>query len=154
MSQHSEDRLEQSAPGPADPQSARILPFERPPSDLQRAVQLRAQETMELERERDREANKPAPLRWLVVMAIAVIPVYLLFSAVDAFVRVIQTISQNYSTMPAATPAEPVQPQPDLTSSEPGVILLQPYVTQPPAQGDQAVGSESEEAGKTTIGSD
>jgi hypothetical protein len=124
MSHQSEDRIEESAPpAESDPHSAKILPFERPQSDLQRAVQMRAQEALEMDRDRKREANKPAPLRWLIIFLIALIPVVLMFAGVDAFLRVFQKINASYSA-PAVEQAEPA---PDLTQSEPGVVMLQPY---------------------------
>jgi hypothetical protein len=130
MSQHSEDRLEQPAPEPDEPTSARILPFERPQSELQRAVQLRAQQTMEVERDRDRQAKKPAPLRWTIILLIALIPVILIFGAVDAFLRVFHKLSDMYSEPAQQEQIE--QPAPPLVSSQPGVVLLQP-VQEPPA---------------------
>lgn len=124
MSQHSEDRIDVSAPpAEADAHSARIIPFERPQSDLQRAIQVRAQEALEVDRDRTREANKPAPVRWLVIFMIALIPVVLMFAGVDAFLRVFQKINASYSVF-ATQQAEAA---PDLTQSEPGVVLLQPY---------------------------
>ena len=48
MTQPSEERFPESADQPKT--SARILPFERPPSDLQKAIQARAQEALERDR--------------------------------------------------------------------------------------------------------
>ncbi|HEX2495063.1 MAG TPA: hypothetical protein VHK24_14925 [Steroidobacter sp.] len=125
MSQHSEDRLDESTP-PSPEQSARILPFERPQSDLQRAIQLRAQEAIDLERERDREAKRPAPLRWLIVLAIAALPVVLIFGAVDGFLRAFYKVNETYNAAPAAP--QSAQPEPsDLQSSTPGVVILESY---------------------------
>jgi hypothetical protein len=132
MSQQSEDRLDESAPESVAP-SARILPFERPQSDLQRAVQLRAQEAMDLDRDRDREANKPAPLRWLIILLIAAIPVILTFAAVDGFLRVFYKVNEAYSTMPAPQQQEPPVEAP-LVSSQPGVVLLQPLEATAPTE--------------------
>ncbi|HLS80938.1 MAG TPA: hypothetical protein VK025_05995 [Steroidobacter sp.] len=128
MSQHSEDRIEQSAPESSDHRSARILPFERPQSDLQRAVQLRAQETMEIERDRDRQAKKPAPLRWAVILLIAMAPVVLIFGAVDAFLRVFQKVNLIYASPPQQ---EQTQPPPERIQQQPGVVILQPVETRP-----------------------
>ena len=133
MSQQSEDRLEDSAPAPSVSPSARILPFERPQSELQRAVQLRAQEAMEIERDREREAKKPAPLKWLVIFAIALIPVVLIFGAVDGFLRAFYRVNEIYKSAPAPTP-----PSQSETASQPGVVILQPYSEAPPAQRDEA----------------
>lgn len=134
MSQQSEDRVDESAREPVAPPSARILPFERPQSDLQRAVQLRAQEAMDLDRDRDREANKPAPLRWLVILLIAAIPVILIFAAVDAFLRVFHKVNETYSTMPAPQQEEPGSDASPLVSSQPGVVLLQPLEAAAPKE--------------------
>jgi hypothetical protein len=126
MSQQSEDRVDESAREPFASQSARILPFERPQSELQRAIQLRAQEAMDLDRDRDREANKPAPLRWLIILLIAAIPVILIFAAVDGFLRAFYKINETYSKMPAPQQQEAPADAAPLVSSEPGVVLLQP----------------------------
>ena len=133
MSQHSEDRIEQSGAESPEAQSARILHFERPQSDLQRAVQLRAQEALDIERDRDREANKPAPLRSLVIFLIALIPVVLVFAAVDGFLRAFYKVNETYSAMPLPAPsAEDAAPETsEPQSSEPGVVILQQYDGQP-----------------------
>jgi hypothetical protein len=131
MSQHSEDRLEESAPAPSTSQSARILPFERPQSDLQRAIQLRAQQTLDVERDRDREARKPAPLRWLIIFAIATIPVVLILGAVDAFLRVFHKVNEMYQSAPVAEQPAPATTEP--TTSAPGVVILQSYGDAPSA---------------------
>jgi hypothetical protein len=134
MSQQSEDRVDESAQEPVASQSARILPFERPQSELQRAVQLRAQEAMDLDRDRDREANKPAPLRWLIILLIAAIPVILIFAAVDGFLRAFYKINETYSKMPAPQQQEaPADASPPV-SSQPGVVLLQPLEATAPAE--------------------
>jgi hypothetical protein len=134
MTHHSEERLPDSAPGNAHTSSsARILPFERPQSDLQRAIQLRAQEAIDLDRDRDREKKKPQPLRWIIITAIALIPVVLIFGAVDGFLRAFYRINESYKSEPAPQPppvAEPEQPQ----VSEPGVVLLQPYGSSSPSE--------------------
>jgi hypothetical protein len=134
MSQQSEDRVDEPAPAEVASQSARILPFERPQSELQRAVQLRAQEAMELDRDRDREANKPAPLRWLIILLIAAIPVILIFAAVDGFLRVFYKVNETYSTMPAPQQQEPPMEESPPVSSQPGVVLLQPLEARAPSE--------------------
>jgi len=125
MSQHSEDRIEDAPPASQPAQSARILPFERPQSDLQRAIQLRAQEAMDIERDREREAHKPQPLRWLIIFAIALIPVVLIFGAVDGFLRALQKVNETYKSMPAPAPSQPVEEAP--ATITPGVVILQSY---------------------------
>jgi hypothetical protein len=141
MSQHSEDRLEDASPAAQSAQSARILPFERPQSDLQRAVQLRAQEAMDIERDRDREASKPQPLRWLIIFAIALIPVVLTFGAVDGFLRAFYKINETYSSMPVPEQSQPVEEAP--ATPTPGVVILQPYEERkqaPPSGNEQKPG--------------
>ena len=130
MSQHSQDLLEDAPTQEA--QSARILPFERPQSDLQRAVQLRAQEAMDIERDREREANRPQPLRWLIIFAIALIPVVLIFGAVDSFLRVFYKVNETYNSMPAPEQAPPAEEEAPAAPT-PGVVILQSFEdTKPP----------------------
>lgn len=123
MSHSSEERLQHS-PASAAPKTARILPFERPPTELQRAVQERAQEA--LERDRERSHTKPAPLRWAVIFLLALVPVLLLIAGVDAFVRVFQHINDTYSKMPAPSSETQAAPPVQESASEPGVVMLQP----------------------------
>lgn len=135
MTNSSEERLpEAAAATQADAtSSARILSFERPRSDLQRAIQQRAQDAIARERERDREVRRPQPVRTLIILAAATIPVLLLFGAVDGFVRAMHTAYDRYFSQPAPPPpAQPVEPAPQ--SSEPGVVLLQPYEAPPATQ--------------------
>lgn len=128
MSQQSEERLPESASANASAvPSAQILQFERPQSDLQRAIQLRAQEALDRERDRDRETRRPRPLKWLIILAIAAIPVVLIFGAVDGFLRAFYKVNETYQSMPVPAPAEPAaEEQLPLQSSEPGVVLIQP----------------------------
>jgi hypothetical protein len=133
MTNSSEERLPEAASptSAADAQSsARILSFERPRSDLQRAIQQRAQDAIARDQERDREVRRPQPLRTLIILAAATIPVLLLFGAVDGFVRAMHTAYDRYFSQPEAPPpAPPVESAPQ--SSEPGVVLLQPYEAPP-----------------------
>jgi hypothetical protein len=139
MTNSSEERLPEAASAtPADaPPSARIISFERPRSDLQRAIQQRAHEALARDQERDREGRRPQPLRSLIILIVATIPVLLLFSAVDGFVRAMHGAYERYFSEPAkpAPPAPPVEPAPQ--ASEPGVVLLQPYEA-PPAPSDDS----------------
>jgi hypothetical protein len=133
MTNSSEERLSEAAAETSAeaPAGARILSFERPRSDLQRAIQQRAQEAIVREQERDREVRRPRPLRTLIILAVATIPVVLLFGAVDSFVRAMHSAYDRYFSEPA-TPAPSVQPvEPTPQSSEPGVVLLQPYELSP-----------------------
>lgn len=128
MTQHSEERLPDDETSPAKSQSARILPFERPQSDLQRAIQMRAQEAIDRDIERDREERKPRPLKWLIVFLIALIPVVLIFGAVDGFLRAFYRINEVYLSQPPPAEEAPVE---EPAPSQPGVVMLQPYGVTP-----------------------
>ncbi len=134
MTQHSEDRIDAATPEPRN--SARILPFERPQSELQRAVQQRAQEALDIERDRDREAKRPAPLRWLIIFLLAAAPVLVMVLAVDGFLRAFHRVNQLYNAEPppAAAPAPPTSSE----SATPDVVILQPYESNAaaPVQGE------------------
>ena len=123
MSQHSEELAESAARPPTRP-GARILPFERPQSELQRAIQERAQHALDRDRERDEEKRRPKPLKWLALFAIACIPVFLLFAAVDAFLRVFYKVTETYNSAPPPAQAAPAA-VPD--SSQPGVVFIESY---------------------------
>ena len=89
MSQQSEERSAESAESePNEQQSARILHMKARQYDLQRAIQQRAQESVEREAALDHEQRRPKPLKWLVVMSIAAIPAILTLTAVDSFLKV------------------------------------------------------------------
>lgn len=117
---------------PMPAQSAQIIPFERPQSDLQRAVQQRAQEAMD--RDRDRAA-KPNPVRWVVVLALATIPVLLLLGAVDGFLRAYYRVNQMIGEQVNAQQAEQASAAQEEApvSSEPGVIILRNIPDEKPA---------------------
>ena len=132
MTQHSEERLPETEGAPSGRAGARILPFERPQSELQRAVQQRAQEALDLDRERDREKRRPQPLKWLAIFALACIPVVLTVSAVDGFLRVFHKIVASYASEPA--PAQEQQPEQSDVQSQPGVVMLESYDTASDAQ--------------------
>jgi hypothetical protein len=130
MSQHSEERLPETEGEPSVRNGARILPFERPQSELQRAIQQRAQEALDLDRERDRETRRPQPLKWLTIFALACIPVLLTIVAIDGFVRVFHKVNDMYLSEP---PAQQQQAAPSATDSEeesvsrPGIVMLESY---------------------------
>jgi len=132
MSQHSEDRLPEAEGEQSVRGGARILPFERPQSELQRAIQQRAQETLDLNRERDRETRRPQPLKWLTIFALACIPVLLTIVAVDGFVRVLHKVNDMYLSKP---PTQQQQAAPGVTEGEaesisrPGIVMLESYDT-------------------------
>lgn len=107
---------------------ARILPFERPQSELQRAIQQRAQETLDLDRARAQEKRRPQPLKWITIFVLACIPVLLTVVAVDGFVRVFHKVMETYSSEPQqqqqAAPAETE------STSQPGIVMLESYDAQ------------------------
>jgi hypothetical protein len=125
MTQHSEERLPQTEGEPSVRAGARILPFERPQSELQRAIQLRAQETIDLNRERDREKRRPQPLKWLAIFALACVPVVLTLGAVDGFLRVFHQVTATFSSMPA--PEAQQQEAEPVVQSTPGIVMLESY---------------------------
>ncbi len=127
MSQQSDERALESAP--PTPEPARILPFERPLSDLQRAIQWRAQAANDRDREIDREIKKPKPLKWLIIFLLAMLPVVAIFGALDAFLRIYYKMTDMYLSPAAETQPAPSQPEPLV--SPPGTVLLQPYETMP-----------------------
>jgi len=119
-----------------EPTKAQVLPFERPQSELQKAVQQRAQET--IDRERDRAAlQRPAPWRRALTLALAAIPVFLTFGAAIGFVGALRQFHSTVFSSPAPTPT-PTNgaQQPPVTSSDPNVVMLQPYVTPAPPPKD------------------
>jgi hypothetical protein len=126
MTQHSEERLPDVEGAQSVNAGARILPFERPQSDLQRAIQERAQQALDVDRERDREKRRPQPLKWLAIFALACIPVLLTVSAVDGFVRVFHKIVASYSEAPPTQEQQAAPGEPE-AASQPGVVMLQSY---------------------------
>jgi hypothetical protein len=134
MSQHSEDRLP-TASFEETARSARIIPFERPQSDAQKAVQLRAQQEIDLKR--SREESQKAPVgRWVLGFTVAMVPVLLLLGSVDGFLRVFHKINAMYESMPEPEQAPQVLEEP--TQSEPGVVMLQPLDIAKPAPAPEA----------------
>lgn len=124
MTQHSEERLPETEGAPSVRPGARILPFERPQSELQRAIQQRAQEALDRDAELDREKRRPQPLKWLTIFALACIPVLLTIVAVDGFLRVFHKVADMYSS-----PPQQAQPAETESNSTPGVVMLQSYET-------------------------
>jgi hypothetical protein len=124
MTQHSEERLPETEGAPSARGGARILPFERPQSELQRAIQQRAQEALDRDAELDREKRRPQPLKWLTIFALACIPVLLTIVAVDGFLRVFHKVAAIYSEAP---PAQEQQAPPSDAQSQPGVVMLQSF---------------------------
>jgi hypothetical protein len=140
MSQQSEERVSESTPD--DPQSAQILHLKSTPYVLQRAIQQRAQESVEREAELDREQRRPKPLKWTIAFLIACVPIALTLFFVDGFLRVfhryLDTISTQEQTQAAEAAEAAAQQAPaDTTSSQPGVVMLQSVTPQEPAPAEQ-----------------
>lgn len=125
MTQHSEERLPEAEGAPSARAGALILPFERPQSELQRAIQQRAQDALDRDAELERENRRPQPLKWLTIFALACIPVLLTFVAVDGFLRVFHKVAAMYSSEPTQQEAAP--PPETESSSSPGIVMLESY---------------------------
>lgn len=107
---------------------------DRPPTELQRAMQQRAQES--LERSRDRAKTKPAPLKWAVTFVLALVPVLALVAGIDAFVRVFHKINDYYSKLPVPEP-EPAPTVYEPVEQRPGIIILEtPPIEDDPSKPD------------------
>jgi hypothetical protein len=141
MNHMSNDGLSEAV-GASSVKTAQVIPFERPPTDLQRAIQERAQTLMDLDRER--RATKPEPLKWGIMLVLALVPVLFLLTAVDAFVRVFHHVNAMYANMPEPEPVQEAGPAPTLVSDEPGVILLQPLGQPVEAVPDSAARAEAQ----------
>jgi hypothetical protein len=144
MSHTSEDRVPS-----ADElsESARVLPFERPQSELQKAIQMRAQENIERIRQRDAAKRRPHPLRVAIVMVLAAIPVILIFGAVDKFLTAIEKYNASFESAPAQSESQPESPPPIESSAEPGMVFLQPNIDageNPPAKAEPKPAQQSE----------
>jgi hypothetical protein len=142
MSQQSEERVPESTPD-SDPEGARILHLKSTHYDLQRAIQQRAQESVEREAELDRQERRPKPLKWLIIFVIASLPIAATLFMVDGFLRVfhgyLSTVSKQQQEE-AAKQAETdawVTSDPTQQSSQPGVVMLQPLSPQEPAPAEQ-----------------
>jgi hypothetical protein len=111
---------------------------ERPPTELQKAMQQRAQES--LDRSRERARTKPAPLKWTVMFLLALVPVLILVAGIDAFVRVFHKINDAYSKLPVPAP-EPQSPAVyEPVEQRPGIIILE----SPPPIANDASTSDAE----------
>jgi hypothetical protein len=143
MTQHSEERLPEPEGAPSVRTGARILPFERPQSELQRAIQQRAQEALDRDAELDREKRRPQPLKWLTIFALACIPVLLTIVAVDGFLRVFHKVAAIYSATP---PAQQQAPASD-AQSQPGIVMLQSFDVPADKQGKTPPNAGSPPAG-------
>lgn len=117
MTQSSEERMPESA---APASTARIIPFERPQTVLQRAVQERAQERIEAAKIKP----KVSPLRRVITFAVALIPVSIIFTGFLLAVHAVRVITSLYSQPAPAqsAPQEEAPPEP----SQPGIVILVP----------------------------
>lgn len=118
MTQSSEERV----PAEGDePSTARILPFERPPSELQRAVQQRAQERIEAEQIKPKVSN----VRRVMTLIVALVPVLLLLAGFLVAVQAVRFITSLYAQPPAPVEAPPAESQ-EQEPPQPGVVILVP----------------------------
>ena len=148
MSQQSEEELlpESAQTEPNAVPGARILHLKSRQYDLQKAIQQRAQESVEREAALDEEERRPKPLKWLVILAIAAIPAVLTLTAVDSFLKVfhkylgvvVESVEQQQKEAEAAAAAAAEAEGP--LQSQPGVVMLQPFTApeQAPAQQQSA----------------
>jgi hypothetical protein len=146
MSQQSEERVPESTPATGDgPPGARILHMKSTHYDLQRAIQQRAQESVEREAQLDREERRPKPLKWLIIFAIACVPIALTLFMVDGFLRAFHqylyttTQQQQQQQQQQAEQAEADAQLPADTNlqGQPGVVMLQPLNPQETATPEQ-----------------
>jgi hypothetical protein len=150
MTQPSEERVPDNVESLPTP--ARVVPFERPQSELQRAVQQRAQETIDRERERAAQA-RPKPWFRGLMLALAAIPVFVLFSSAISFigalrqfnVAVFESIAGAVQNQGDDTPNEgatadqstgPSTPVPSPADDSAEVVMIQPYSIKPDAPRD------------------
>lgn len=151
MSQQSEERAPESTPTTDDAQQgARILHLKSTHYDLQRAIQQRAQESVEREAALDREQRRPKPLKWAIAFVIACLPIAATLFMVDGFLRVFHqylgTISKQEQEQAQAAEAEAQQ----APSNQPGVVMLQPVDPQQSAPAaSTSPGSDSPQPAKT-----
>jgi hypothetical protein len=112
---------------------ARVIPFEKPQTVLQRAVQARAQEQIE----RLQYKPKIPPLRLFVTFCVALLPVLVLLGAADVAVRGIHlliTLQAAKRGVEQSAPAPQLAPTP--IEAQPGVVLLVPSQPQSPDSSD------------------
>lgn len=130
MSQQSEERLTESdSADPNDAPGARILHLKARQYDLRKAIQQRAQESVEREAKLDEEQRRPKPLKWMIALAIAAIPVLLTLTAVDGFLRAFHKylgVAVESAERQAAEAAAAAPPEEISQPSEPGVVMLSP----------------------------
>lgn len=145
MSQQSDECLPESASTePNAASSARVVHLKSRQYDLQKAIQQRAQLSVEREAALDEEQRRPKPLKWAIALVLAAIPVFFTLTAVDSFLRAfhkymgvaVESVQKQQeeaaAAAAAATSEEPLQ------SNQPGVVLLQPLTVPEQAQPQSA----------------
>ena len=117
-------RHEKRVLNPADaPHKAAVVPFEKPVKDAQHTLRTRMQER--LDRERERIKPRVSPVRMVVTLAVAIIPVLLTYGAADFVLRRVQLLTKLYTT----DLKKDVSPQPEGSSAaveDSGVLLMMP----------------------------
>ncbi|GFE81018.1 hypothetical protein GCM10011487_30180 [Steroidobacter agaridevorans] len=157
MSQQSEECLPESASAEQNgAPGARILHMKGRHYDLQKAIQQRAQESVEREAALDHEQRRPKPLKWAIALLIAAIPIALTLTAAEAFLRVfhkyldvtVQTANKQAEEQAAAAAAAAAaaEAQAPVTSDEPGVVMLSPLLVPPDQKAQQAAPSQTSQA--------
>lgn len=157
MSQQSEECLPESASADQnDASGARILHMKGRQYDLQKAIQQRAQESVEREAALDHEQHRPKPLKWAIALLIAAIPIVLTLTAVDSFLRVfhkylnvtVETANKQAEEQAAAeaAAAAAAEAQAPVTSNEPGVVMLSPLLVPTDQGAPQAPQSQTSQA--------
>lgn len=127
---------------------ARILHMKGRHYDLQKAIQQRAQESVDREAALDHEQRRPKPLKWAIALLIAALPMYLTLTAVDKFLVVfhkyldttVQTANKQAEEQAAAAAAaaEAEEARAPVTSNEPGVVMLSPLLVPQDQSAQQA----------------
>lgn len=140
MTQSSEERVPETS---RPLHKARILPFERPQSVAQRAVQQRAQEAIDLHEARSKpKVTKLTPLRWVLVFLVAAIPMALTLGAVDGILRAMGMVNAMYTKQDAErakqAPPPPAAEEESAAPQEPGVIMLKSFSEPAPAAAPEA----------------
>lgn len=157
MSQPSEECLPDSAQAEQnDMPGARILHLKGRQYDLQRAIQQRAQESVEREASLDQEQRRPKPLKWAIALLIAAIPIALTLTAAEGFLRAfhkyldvtVQSANKQAEEQAAAAAAAAAaeEARAPVTSSDPDVVMLSPLLVPPANTAPPAPQAQSSQA--------
>jgi hypothetical protein len=157
MSQQSEECLTESASAEqSGAAGARILHMKGRHYDLQKAIQQRAQESVEREAALDHEQRRPKPLKWAIALIIAAIPMYLTLSFVDKFLVVfhryldttVETANKQAEEQAAAAAAaaEAEEARAPVNSTDPDVVMLSPLLVPSDQSSQQASQSQASKA--------